>query len=186
MRLATIAVRALVFHISGARPAALHVVERRAFLAVIGEGEACEPAFRRHHERTAEWRRMESEVDRRCLRRPTSIRPATWLRGSRTDRAGGPGRTAHFVAGIEHACGVAQQLPRAVERERLQERLRRQSGPAAEQVMQFGRCDAGRLGNGFDFGLLTPMAADMADGLAHHVVVGGRSSERQRIWNAIG
>ena len=93
---------------------------------------------------------------------------------------------ADFVGGVEHARGVAQQLPRAVERERLQERLRRQPGPAAEQVMQFGRRDAGGLGDGFDFGLLAPMAADMADGAAHHVVIGGRSSQRHRVVDAIG
>ena len=91
-----------------------------------------------------------------------------------------------LISGVEHARGIAQQLPRAVERERLQERLRRQPGPAAEQVMQFGRRDAGGFGDGFDLGLLAPMAADMADGAAHDVVIGGRRGQRHRVLDAIG
>ncbi len=93
---------------------------------------------------------------------------------------------ADLISGVEHACGIAQQLPRAVERERLQERLRRQPGPAAEQMMQFRRRDAGGFGDGFDLGLLAPMAADMADGAAHHVVIGGGRGKRHRVLDAIG
>ncbi len=52
--------------------------------------------------------------------------------------------------------------------------------------MQFGRRDAGGFRNGFDLGLLAPMAADMADGAAHHVVIGGRRGERHRVLDAIG
>ena len=89
---------------------------------------------------------------------------------------------ADFVGGVEHACGIAQQLPRAVERQRLQERLRRQPGPAPEQMVQFGRRHAGGFGDGLDLGLLAPMAADMADGAAHHVVIGGGCGERPRDW----
>ena len=69
--------------------------------------------------------------------------------------------------------------PRAVERQGLQEGFGRQPGPAAEQVVQFGRRDAGRLGNGLDFGLLAPMAADMTDGAAHHFVIGGGFGKRR-------
>ena len=46
---------------------------------------------------------------------------------------------ADLVGGVEHARRGAQQLARVVERERLQERLRRQPAPAAEQMMQIGR-----------------------------------------------
>ena len=52
--------------------------------------------------------------------------------------------------------------------------------------MQFGRRDAGGFGDGLDLGLLAPVAADMADGLAHHVVVGGRGGERHRVQDTIG
>ena len=39
--------------------------------------------------------------------------------------------------------------------------------------MQLGRRHAGGFGDGLDFGLLAPMAADMADGAAHHLIIGG-------------
>ena len=93
---------------------------------------------------------------------------------------------ADFVGRIEHACGIAQQLARAVERERLQKRLRRQPGPAPEQMMQLGGCDAGRFGDRLDLGLLAPMPADMRDGAAHDVVVVGGGLERAGIGNAVG
>ena len=95
-------------------------------------------------------------------------------------------RQADFVGGVEHARGIAQQLPRAVERQRLHKSLRGEPGPAAEQVMQLGRGDARRFGNGFDLGLLAPVLADIADGAAHHVVIGGGVIERREIGNAIG
>ena len=46
--------------------------------------------------------------------------------------------------------------------------------------MQFGRRDAGGFRDGLDLGLLAPMAADMADGAAHHVVIGGGLGEMPR------
>ena len=100
-------------------------------------------------------------------------------------QAAGAGET-DFVGGVEHACRVAQQLARAVKRERLKKSLRRQPSPAAEQMMQFGRRDAGRLRDSFDFRLLAPMAADVADGLAHYVIIGGGGGERHRVGDAIG
>ena len=87
---------------------------------------------------------------------------------------------ADLVGGVEHARGIAQQIARAVERQRLQERLRRQPGPAAEQVMQFGRRDAGGFGDLLDLRLLAPVAADVGDGAAHDVVVGGGGASGAR------
>ncbi len=52
--------------------------------------------------------------------------------------------------------------------------------------MQFGRSDAGGFGNGLNFGLFAPMAADMSDCLTHGLVVGGSFGQRRRIENAIG
>ena len=46
--------------------------------------------------------------------------------------------------------------------------------------MQFGRRDAGGIGDGFDFGLRAPIAADMGDGAAHDVVIGGRGLQPRR------
>ena len=80
---------------------------------------------------------------------------------------------ADLVGGVEHACGIAQQIARAVERERLEEGLRREPGPAAEQMMQLGRRDAGGFGDLIDLRLGAPVAFDVSDGAAHDVVVGG-------------
>ena len=48
-------------------------------------------------------------------------------------------REPDFVSGVEQGDEVAQEVARVVERDRLQEGLRRQAGPAAEQVMEM-RC----------------------------------------------
>ena len=53
-------------------------------------------------------------------------------------------------------------------------------------MVQLGRRDAGRFGDGLDLGLLAPMAADMADGAAHHLVIGGGSGERHRGVASVG
>ena len=61
-----------------------------------------------------------------------------------------------------------------IEREGLQEGLRRESGPAAEQVVQFGRRDAGRFRDRVDLGLRRASCSrDVRDGAAHDVVIGG-------------
>ena len=91
----------------------------------------------------------------------------------------GPGEP-DLVGGIEHARGFAQQRARAVEGERLQKRLRGEPGPAPEQMMQFGRRDAGGFRDLVDLGLRAPVAADMRDGATDDVVVGGGVGERAR------
>ena len=73
-----------------------------------------------------------------------------------------------------------------VERERLQERLRRQPAPAAEQMMQFGRGYAGGVRDDLDFGLRAPVSANMRDGAAHDVVVRGRRRKRREFGETVG
>ena len=73
-----------------------------------------------------------------------------------------------------------------VERQRLQECLGGEAGPAAKQVMQLGRGDAGGFGDRLGLGLVAPVLGDERDGAAHDVVVGGRNGERRRIGNAVG
>ena len=51
--------------------------------------------------------------------------------------------------------------------------------------MQFGWGDASGFGDGLDLGLLAPVAADVADGAAHHVVVGGGCRERHRMLHTL-
>ena len=52
--------------------------------------------------------------------------------------------------------------------------------------MQLGRRDAGGFGDLLDLRLLAPVAADMGDGAAHDVVVGGGGVERREVGNAVG
>ena len=60
-----------------------------------------------------------------------------------------PGQ-AGVERGIEHAGGVPQQALGVIERQRLHERLWRQPGPAAEQMVQFVRRDAGGIRHRLD------------------------------------
>jgi hypothetical protein len=48
-------------------------------------------------------------------------------------------------------------------------------------MMQLGRRDASGFGDSFDLGLLAPVAADMADRLAHDVIIGRGASKRHRV-----
>ena len=116
------------------------------------------PARRRHHQRGAERRGMEAVGDRQAFAAGLPFAGRHRLVGD--EQVVQPARAgqADLVGGVEHARGIAQQLARAVERQRLQERLRRQPGPAAEQVMQFGRRDAGGFGDLLDLGLRAPVA----------------------------
>src|SRR5690349_19197634 len=88
---------------------------------------------------------------------------------------------ANLVGRVEDACAVTQQVSRAVESEGLEERLWGEPGPAAEQVMKFGRRDAGGFGDLLDLGLRAPVALDMGDGAANDVIVSGRGAERREV-----
>ena len=161
MRCAIGAVRRGVLDIARLRPAPRMSASAALLLAVVGEREPASPRSRRHHQRRAERRGVEAVADRQPFaagfpfaRRHRLVRDEQVVQPSRA-------RQPDLIGGVEHARGIAQQCARAVERERLQKRLRRQPGPAAEQVMQFGRRDAGRFRDGLDLRLAAPMAADM-------------------------
>ena len=53
-------------------------------------------------------------------------------------------------------------------------------------MMQLGRCDAGGVGNGLDLRLLAPVVADIADGAAHHLVIGGGLVELTFVSDTVG
>ena len=89
----------------------------------------------------------------------------------------GPGK-AHLVGRVEHGGGLLQQGARVIERDRLQEILRRHPGPAAEKMMQFGRADTGSFRDRFDLGLHAPVAANMSDGAADDFVIVSGALER--------
>ena len=52
-------------------------------------------------------------------------------------------------------------------------------------MVQLGRGDAG-LGDGFDLRLVAPMIADVADGAAHDLVIGGGGGKRRQVGDAVG
>ena len=58
-----------------------------------------------------------------------------------------------------------------VERNRLQEGLGRQTGPAGEQFLQAGRGLADLLGQNLQRGLVAIVEADLLDGAADHLIV---------------
>jgi hypothetical protein len=99
-------------------------------------------------------------------------------------QAAGTGK-ADLVARIEHARRIAQQAPRVVERDRLQERLRRQAGPAAEQVVQVCHRNADRVCDGFDFGLRAPLLRDEGDRIADDRVIFALRDEGQVFGDTI-
>ena len=72
-----------------------------------------------------------------------------------------------------------------IERQRLQERLGRQSGPAAEQMMQFGRAGAGGARDGVGVGLVAPVLGDVFDGAAHDIVVGDPAGQRRQVGQCV-
>src|SRR5262249_62045966 len=117
------------------RPAALHVGEHRSFLAGVGEGEAGEATVGRGDERRAERAGMEAvgELEAFAARLPFAGRHRL-VGDEQVVQPAGAGE-ADLVARVEHARGVAQQLARMVERQRLYERLACQPAPAAEPMI---------------------------------------------------
>ena len=175
-----------ILDVSRPRPAAAHIGDRGLFLAGVGEREPAEAAIRRHHQRGAEQGGMEAIVNRQAFAAGFPFAGRHRLVGDeQVVQASGAGQ-ADLVGGVEHARGIAQQIARAVEGERLQERFRRQPGPAAEQVVQLGRRDAGGFGDLFDLRLRAPVAADVSDGAAHDVVIGGGGGQRHGIGYSFG
>ena len=52
--------------------------------------------------------------------------------------------------------------------------------------MEIGGGYAGRFRNRLDLRLRLPIAADMGDGAAHDVIIGGGVGERAEVGNAVG
>ena len=168
------------------RPAPAHVGERGFLLAGIGEREPAQSAFARHHQRRAERAGVQTIENRQALAAGFPFtRRHRFMRHEQIVQSPRP-RKPDFIGGIEHACGVAQKLPRLVECKRLQERFRRQPRPAAKQVMQVGGGDACGFRDLIDFRLRAPVSADMRDGAAHDIVVGGGGGKRLEVRQPVG
>ena len=94
-------------------------------------------------------------------------------------------RQAGVERGVEHAGGIAQQALGMVERQRLHEGLWRQPGPAAEQMVQFVRRDAGGIRHRFDGRLRAPVLRDEGDGAPHRIIVAERGVLGARLGQAM-
>ena len=98
---------------------------------------------------------------------------ASWVT-KRSCRRPGPGE-ADLVGRVEHARRVGEQRLGVVERDRLQEGLRREPAPAPEEVVHMGRREADMLGDRFERGLVAPALRDEGDDAPHALVVAGRA-----------
>ena len=94
-------------------------------------------------------------------------------------------REAGVERGIEHAGGVAQQAFGVIEGQRLHESLWRQPGPAAEQMVEFIRRDAGGFRHRFDGRLRAPVFRDEGDSAAHRVIIAQRGVLGARFGQAM-
>ena len=96
-------------------------------------------------------------------------------------RAGKPG----VQRGVEHAGGIAQQALGVIQRQRLHEGLWRETGPAAEQMVQFIGRDAGGIRHRFDGRLRAPVLRDESDGAPHRIIVAQRGVLGARFGEAV-
>ena len=89
---------------------------------------------------------------------------ASWVTNRSCSRPGPD--SPEFQRRIEHAGGIAQQALCVVERQRLHEGLWGQPGPAAEQMVQLIRRDAGGVRHRLDGRLRAPVLRNEGDGAA--------------------
>ena len=79
---------------------------------------------------------------------------------------------ADVVSRVEHGRRIAQKLARPLDGDRLQERLRRQPGPALEQVLEMGGREADMPGDRLDRRLVAVAGGDELDRAPDGGVVG--------------
>ena len=166
-----------ILDVSCARPARLHVGERRRLLARIGKGEAGKPAVGDHDQRGAEGRGVEAVAHGEPL--------AACLVGARRHRLvadeeivqpAGAGE-ADLIGGVEHRGRISQKRAGVIQRQGLNEALGRQAGPAGEQALQGERLHADMGGDALQRRLLAPAPGDEGDRAADDLVVRHRGVE---------
>ena len=92
-----------VLDVARLRPARAHVLERRAFLAGVGEREAGQPARRDHHQRHAERAGVEAVADGEAFAAGLPFaRRHRLVRDEQIVQPAGAGQ-ADFVGGLQHA-----------------------------------------------------------------------------------
>ena len=155
---------------AGARPTPSHVGERGGAVPVVDEAEAGEAARRGDDDRFAERRRVEAVGEFEVVAAIVAGRQRL-MGDEQVVQPARPGQ-ADVVGGVEHARRIAQQLARPLDRQRLQEGLRRQPGPALEHVLEVRRGETDMVGDRLDRRLVAPAGRDEFDRLAHDGVIG--------------
>ncbi len=131
--------RALVLNQARSRPAPRHVGARGLAIPVVDETETRHAARRCDHDRLAERRGVEAVSERQIVaaivaRRQRLVGDEQVMQPARAGQADVIGR-------VEHARRIAQELPRPLDGDRLQERFRRQP---AQRLKTCWKCEAER------------------------------------------
>ena len=87
---------------------------------------------------------------------------------------------ADVIGGVEHGRGIAQQFARALDGDRLQERLRRQPGPALEYKLEMRGGKADVFGDRLDRGLIAPARRDELDRALDGGIIGAEGGREHR------
>ena len=163
-----------VLDVFGAWPAPPHVGEGGGPVAFVDEAEPGETALARDEDRLAERGRMEAEAHDEAGAAGLVVARRHGLVGDEQIVQAPGARQTDLVGGVEHAGGVGEQRLGAVERKRLQERLRRQAAPTPEQVVHMRRRQPDMRGDVVERGLLPPALRDEGDDAAHALVIRDR------------
>ncbi len=168
--------QALVLDEPGARPAPRHVGARGLAIPVVDETETRHAARRRDHDRLAEGRGMEAVSERQIVA-PIVARSQRLVGDEQVMQPARAGK-ADVIGRVEHARRVAQEFPRALDGDGLQERLRRQPRPALENVLEVRSRKADMVGDRLDRRLIAIAPGDELDRALDDGVIGagGRSA----------
>ena len=147
-----------------------HVGERGGAVALVDEAEAGQAPRRGDDDRLAERRGVEAIGEAQPFA-PIVARRQRLVGDEEVVQPARAGKT-DVVGGVEHAGGVTQQFPRALDGDRLQERLRRQPRPALEDVLKVRGREADVRGDGLDRGLVAPARRNEFDRISDRGVVG--------------
>ena len=170
--------RGLVLDILGPRPAPPHVGKRRRPVAVVDEAEPGEAALGRDQDRLAEGRGVEAEAHGEPRAAGLEVARRHRLVGDEEVVQAARAGQADLVGRVEHARRVGEERLGVVERDRLQEGLRRQPAPAPEEVVHMGGRQPDMGGDRLERGLVAPALGDEGDDAAHALVIRGRAARQ--------
>ena len=149
---------ALVLDELRARPAPRHVGERALPVAVIDKTQARHPARRRDDDRLAERRGMVAIAKNEIV--ASVVARGQRLMGDEEVMQPARAGEADVISRVEHARRIAQKRTRPLDGDRLQKRLRREPGPAFEDMLEVGGREADMAGDRLDRRLVAIAGGD--------------------------